>query len=94
MAKQRLDLVEDAFLRLVCVILNGQEGLQRNANTRFENELGCAGMIFKTAEEEGSVYLRQAGLHVELLEHGVHVTRGAAVFQPDKTRDRPALHGR
>lgn len=27
-AKQGLDLVEDAFLRLVCVVLNGKEGLE------------------------------------------------------------------
>lgn len=38
------------------------------------------------------MHLWKARLHVELLEHSVHVTRGATILQPNKTRDGAALY--
>lgn len=41
----------------------------------------------KPSPDRKPEYLRQAGLHVKLLEHGVHVTRGASVLQSHEARN-------
>lgn len=43
-------------------------------------------------KNENAVHLRKARLHIKLLEHGVHVTRGSTVLQSYEAWDRPALH--
>lgn len=85
MPKQRLHLIEDALLRLISVILDGQERLR---NTHGTNSIRL-GQPPVTAAGKCTVpvYLREARLHVELLKHSVHVASGSAVLQPDEPRD-------
>lgn len=89
MTKQRLDLIEDALLRLVSVVLDGQESLRNTHSTNsMSGHWWLSGLEGPLVTEAGNctamTYLREARLHVELLEHGVHVASGSAVLQPDE----------
>lgn len=97
MSKQRLDLVEDTLLWLVCVILDGQESLRWKTNSHWYkihcvkqgvDQMLCGEYRKQTAD----VHLWQAWLHVELLEDSIHVTCGSSVLQSNKTWDWSALH--
>lgn len=48
-------------------------------------------LITPSGKEEGD-HLGEPRLHVELLEDGVHVTRGTTIPQPHKPRTGPAVH--
>lgn len=48
-------------------------------------------LITTNRKEEGN-HLRETGLHVQLLEDGVHVTCGATIPQTHKPCTGPAVH--
>lgn len=89
MTKQRLDLIEDALIWLVSVVLDGQESLR---NTHSANSMPghvrLSGLerplVTAAGKRTTQTYLGEAGLHVELLKHGVHVAGGPAVLQPNE----------